>query len=153
MNEITISTDGSHLKGNFGGWSALISSPDDHYERTALFGNEVDTTINRMELSAVIEALRILPNPALVTVRSDSMYVVNAIRKGWVHNWASNNWIKSDGNYVANIDLWKELLHYLNLHTVNAVHVKGHNGDEENEICDSIAKSCAYDRRNKQKIW
>ena len=96
-----------------------------------------------MELSAVIAALYALKEPCLVTLTTDSQYVVNAIEKGWLDGWSRNNWRKSDKSAVLNVDLWKQLMKLLEIHTVEFVWVKGHNGHPYNERCDKLATAVA----------
>lgn len=136
-----IYTDGA-CKGNPGpgGWGALVLM--DGMEKE-LYGGEQSTTNNRMELVAVIEALKFLTEPSEVVLTSDSQYVINSIKKGWVDNWQKNNWKKSDGSHVANEELWKELLALLKKHKVEFVWIKGHAGHVYNERCDKLANKFA----------
>lgn len=95
-------------------------------------------TNNYMEIKAVIEALKHINNTNLmVDVKSDSMYVVNSINKGWMKGWKKRGWKKSDGSVPANVELWKELDEQFSRFPFIAInHVKGHNGDEFNELVD-----------------
>jgi len=95
-------------------------------------GGENNTTNNRMELKAVIEALKALKSPCEITVYSDSTYVVKGINE-WLENW-----IKKDFKKVKNEDLWKEFVALSEGHKIKCIWVKGHNGHEENERCDKI---------------
>lgn len=97
------------------------------------------TTNNRMEMLAVIEALRSLKGPSQVILHTDSRYVVDSINKGWVKNWRRKGWKKSNGERPENIDLWEQLLELLEMHVVEFNWVKGHAGDIENERCDTLA--------------
>ena len=97
------------------------------------------TTNNRMELSAVIEALKALKEPCEVYLTTDSKYVCDSITKGWVYNWEKNNWKKADKKPALNVDLWKALLPLLEKHEVTFNWVKGHNGHPYNERCDELA--------------
>ena len=97
------------------------------------------TTNNRMELSAVIEALKALKEPCEVYLTTDSKYVCDSITKGWVYNWEKNNWKKADKKPALNVDLWKALLPLLENHKVTFNWVKGHNGHPYNERCDELA--------------
>ena len=92
-----------------------------------------------MELSAVIEGLKLLKEPCKVTLISDSKYVCDAISKGWARNWQKNGWRKSDKSPALNVDLWEELLQLLEIHSVSVRWVKGHAGHPENEACDRMA--------------
>lgn len=134
---VEIYTDGA-CSGNpgAGGWASVLLYEQHKKE---LYGNARETTNNRMELTAVIEALKALKRPCNVTLYSDSKYVIDSINKDWVYKWEANNWIKSDRKPALNTDLWKELLALLELHRVKFVWVKGHNGNEYNERCDELA--------------
>lgn len=134
---VEIYTDGA-CSGNpgVGGWASVLLYEQHKKE---LYGNDKETTNNRMELTAVIEALKALKRPCNVTLYSDSKYVVDSINKDWVYKWEANNWIKSDRKPALNTDLWKELLTLLEVHRVKFVWVKGHNGNEYNERCDELA--------------
>lgn len=134
---VEIYTDGA-CSGNpgVGGWASVLLYEQHKKE---LYGNDKETTNNRMELTAVIEALKALKRPCNVTLYSNSKYVVDSINKDWVYKWEANNWIKSDRKPALNTDLWKELLALLELHRVKFVWVKGHNGNEYNERCDELA--------------
>ena len=134
---VEIYTDGA-CSGNpgVGGWASVLLYEQHKKE---LYGNDKETTNNRMELTAVIEALKALKRPCNVTLYSDSKYVIDSINKDWVYKWEANNWIKSDRKPALNTDLWKELLALLEVHRVKFVWVKGHNGNEYNERCDELA--------------
>lgn len=134
---VEIYTDGA-CSGNpgAGGWASVLLYEQHKKE---LYGNDKETTNNRMELTAVIEALKALKRPCNVTLYSDSKYVIDSINKDWVYKWEANNWIKSDRKPALNTDLWKELLTLLEVHRVKFVWVKGHNGNEYNERCDELA--------------
>lgn len=95
-------------------------------------------TNNYMEIKAVVEALKHINNTnRMVDIKSDSMYVVNSINKGWMKGWKKRGWKKSDGSVPANVELWKELDEQLSRFPFIAInHVKGHNGDEFNELVD-----------------
>lgn len=136
---VEIYTDGA-CSGNpgAGGWASVLLYEQHKKE---LYGNAKETTNNRMELTAVIEALKALKRPCNVTLYSDSKYVVDSVNKDWVYKWEANNWIKSDKKPALNVDLWKELLALLEIHRVKFVWVKGHNGNVYNERCDELAVS------------
>lgn len=138
MKEVTIYTDGA-CSGNPGpgGWGAVLMYGE---HRKELSGGEKMTTNNRMELVAVIEALRALKQPCAVTVHSDSAYVVNGFEKGWVDGWLKNGWVNSKGQPVENQDLWKTLLKEMERHRVRYVKVKGHSDNEWNNRCDQLAR-------------
>ena len=137
MKNVEIYTDGA-CSGNPGpgGWGAVLVY---NGKEKQLSGSDEKTTNNRMELSAVIVALKSLKEPCNVTLTTDSKYVCDAINMGWLTSWQKNNWKKSDKKPVLNIDLWQELLPLLDTHKVKFIWVKGHNGHKYNEICDKLA--------------
>ncbi|MBR0484303.1 MAG: ribonuclease HI [Oscillospiraceae bacterium] len=137
MKHIQMFTDGA-CSGNpgAGGWGTILRYGD--YEKE-FSGGAPDTTNNRMEMTAVIEGLKKLKEPCIVTVTTDSKYVVDSITKKWVYSWKNKNWKKSDGKPALNADLWQELLKLLAIHDVNFIWVKGHAGHPENERCDALA--------------
>lgn len=137
MKKVEIYTDGA-CSGNpgKGGWGAVLVYGEKEKE---LSGAEKDTTNNRMELTAVIEALGALKQPCNVVLTTDSKYVCDAINKGWVYSWKKNGWKKSDKKPALNVDLWEMLLPLLEIHNVEFVWVKGHNGHPYNERCDNLA--------------
>ena len=136
---VEIFTDGA-CSGNPGpgGWGAILRYGDKEKE---LCGGEKETTNNRMELTAVIEALSALKEPCIVKLTTDSKYVCDAILNGWVYSWQKNGWKKADKKPALNIDLWEKLLPLLDRHEVKFNWVKGHNGHKENERCDQLAVS------------
>ena len=135
MKKITLFSDGSAL-GNPGpgGYGVILRFKDKERE---LFGSEIHTTNNRMELLGVIEGLFALKEACEVDVISDSSYVVKGINE-WLDNWK-----KKDFKKVKNVDLWKRYIDVSKNHKVNAIWVKGHDGHEENERCDKLAKDAA----------
>jgi ribonuclease HI len=136
--QVEIFTDGA-CSGNpgKGGWGAILRALGKEKE---LSGYDPDTTNNRMELTAVIEALKALKYPCDVTVTTDSRYVCDGITKGWAKKWRQNGWVKSNKKPVLNSDLWEELLTLCGKHNVNFVWVKGHAEHPENERCDGLAR-------------
>lgn len=115
---------GNQSAHNFGGWGAILEYGD---ARKELHGGEADTTNNRMELTAVIEAFRALNRDGVeVQVFSDSSYVMNCFRQGWYRSWEKNGWKNSKKEAVENQDLWKELLALVRRHHVSFYRVKGH---------------------------
>lgn len=136
---VELFTDGA-CSGNPGpgGWGAILRYGDKEKE---LCGGEKETTNNRMELTAVIEALGALKEPCIVKLTTDSKYVCDAILNGWVYSWQKNGWKKADKKPVLNVDLWEKLLPLLDRHEVKFNWVKGHNGHRENERCDQLAVS------------
>ena len=137
MKHVDIFTDGA-CSGNpgAGGWGSILRYGKFEKE---ISGGSADTTNNRMELTAVIEALRLLKEPCEVTVYTDSQYVVNGITKGWAKSWKRNGWRKADKKPALNPELWDTLLGLLETHTVTFVWLKGHAGHPENERCDQLA--------------
>ena len=137
MKTVTIYTDGA-CSGNPGpgGWGAILEWQGHEKE---LSGGEAQTTNNRMELTAVLTALRLLKEPCTVELYSDSKYVVDAIDKGWLYGWQKKGWIKADKKPVLNVDLWQQLLPLLARHNVRLHWVKGHAENEKNNRCDQLA--------------
>ena len=137
MKKVEIFTDGA-CSGNPGpgGWGAILRYNGVEKE---LSGGEKDTTNNRMELTAVISALKALKMPCEAVVTTDSKYVYESITKGWVYSWQKNGWRKADKKPALNVDLWTELLELLGKHQVTFNWVKGHNEHPENERCDRLA--------------
>ncbi len=142
MVEIYAYTDGA-CSGNPGpgGWGALLVAVRDGApvkERT-LSGGEAETTNNRMELMAAIQALETLGRPAKVTVITDSAYVKGGVT-GWIHGWKRNGWKTSTKQPVKNEDLWRRLDEAQHRHDVTWEWVKGHAGHPENERADALAR-------------
>lgn len=139
MQNIIIYTDGA-CSGNpgDGGWAAILMCGN-HTRR--IWGGERNTTNNRMELSAVINALSCIKKPSSVTVYSDSAYVVNAFLYEWINGWVINGWYTSSGKPVQNKDLWAKLVRLTKLHQVQFLKVKGHANNKYNEECDRLAKA------------
>ena len=137
MKKIQIYTDGA-CSGNpgKGGWGAVLVYNGKEKE---ISGGEDMTTNNRRELTAVVEALSALKEACEVTLTTDSKYVCDAINKGWVYSWKSKGWKKADKKPALNVDLWEKLLALLEVHKVEFVWVKGHNGHPYNERCDRLA--------------
>lgn len=136
MKQVEIFTDGA-CKGNPGpgGWGALLRFGEVERE---LFGGEPETTNNRMELLAAIEALRALKEPCSVTLTTDSIYVKNGITQ-WLEGWKKKGWKTAGRKPVKNIDLWQALDEQNKRHQVHWAWVKGHSGHRENEIADQLA--------------
>ncbi len=133
---VDVWTDGA-CKGNPGpgGWGALLRSGAHERE---LFGGEDPTTNNRMELTAVIEALAALKRSCRVTVHTDSQYVKNGITE-WMRQWERRGWRTADGKPVKNLELWQALDRQVRRHTVAWKWVRGHAGDPGNERADALA--------------
>ena len=142
---IQIWTDGA-CSGNPGpgGWGVLLVAGD---KRKELYGGDPDTTNNRMELLAAIEALNALKKPSAVTLHTDSTYVKDGLTK-WIHGWKRNGWKTAAKKPVKNKDLWQALEAACERHTIEWVWVKGHAGDEGNEKADELARRGAEDARS-----
>ena len=136
MNEVTIYTDGA-CSGNpgKGGWGAILiyGKEEEH-----ISGSKQLTTNNQMELTATIQALKIIEKPSNIGLYTDSQYVKNGITN-WIFNWKKNGWKTANKKPVANKDLWIELDKYVDFHSVNWFWVKGHSGNHYNEIADKLA--------------
>lgn len=136
MDKIDIYSDGA-CKGNpgRGGWGALLVMGEHEKE---IFGGELNTTNNRMELKAVIEALNLLTRPCEVVVHTDSQYVQKGISK-WIHGWKARGWKTASKEPVKNVDLWQELDAAQARHKIEWRWVRGHNGHAGNERADALA--------------
>jgi len=137
MEKVTIYTDGAcSVNPGTGGWGAILMYKDVKKE---ISGGSKDTTNNIMELTAVIESLKLLKFPCEVKVYSDSSYVVNAFLQGWIYNWIKKNWKTSGNDEVKNKELWQELYGLTKTHKVEFIKVKGHSDNEYNNRCDKMA--------------
>ncbi len=138
MKNIEIYTDGA-CSGNPGpgGYGIVLKYNNIQKEYS---GYAEQTTNNRMELTAVIEALKLLKEPCNVTLYSDSAYTLNAFLLGWIDSWLLNNWKTALKKPVLNVDLWKELIELKNKHNITWVKVKGHADNELNNLCDKLAR-------------
>lgn len=139
MEKVIIYTDGA-CSGNPGpgGWGAVLMFKDIKKE---ISGNATDTTNNIMELTAVIEALKILKYSCKVDLYSDSAYVVNAFKQKWIYSWLKNGWKNSNKEPVKNKELWQELYNLNNKHDITFIKVKGHSDNEFNNRCDELARN------------
>ena len=137
MKTVEIYTDGA-CSGNPGpgGWGAILRYKETEKE---LSGGAADTTNNRMELTAVIEALALLKESCVVELYSDSKYVIVGLSKGWAKGWQKRGWIKSDKKPALNPDLWERLLALTDRHEMHYHWVKGHAENEKNNRCDQMA--------------
>ena len=142
MEEVIIYTDGA-CSGNPGpgGWGTILMYKDNKKE---ISGGLKNTTNNVMELTAVIEGLKLLKFPCNVHLYSDSAYVVNAFNQNWIKNWVKNNWKTSDKKDVKNKELWQELLSLTKTHKVTFNKVKGHADNEFNNRCDELARMAIH---------
>lgn len=140
---IMVYTDGacSNNPGGPGGWAATLNY-DDRYD--ILSGYDVSTTNNRMELTAVVEAIKYLISKKYtkIIINSDSAYVVNGVNKGWIYEWVRKGWKTKQGKDLANSDLWQQLYMFCTSKKVTIIFnkVAGHSGHTFNEIADEEAK-------------
>ena len=135
-SSITIYTDGA-CKGNpgEGGWGAYIEYNN---EKVKLYGYETDTTNNRMEITAAIEALRYIKVKSNIIIYTDSKYLMNGINT-WIHDWKKNNWKTSSNKSVKNVDLWQIIDELNSNHSIKWNWVKGHSGNPGNDMADELA--------------
>ena len=137
MDEVTIYTDGA-CSGNpgKGGWGAVLIY--NNIEKQ-ISGAEYDTTNNQMELTAPIEALKLLKRPCKVTLYSDSAYLINGFTEGWIYNWQKNGWKTANKKDVKNKELWMQIYNFTQIHKITWIKVKGHSDNKYNNICDKLA--------------
>ena len=138
MTKVTIYTDGA-CSGNPGpgGWGAILMFNDIKKE---ISGGENPTTNNKMELTAAIEALKMLKMPCEVDLYSDSAYLINCFKNNWLKSWKEKNWVNSKKETVKNIDLWTKLDEFSKIHKINWIKVKGHADNVYNNRCDELAR-------------
>ncbi|WP_026292728.1 ribonuclease HI [Rubritalea marina] len=136
-HQVTIYTDGSS-RGNPGpgGYAAVLQAGSHQKE---LSGGFAKTTNNRMELMAAIVALEALKQPCAVQLVSDSKYVVDAMRQGWIHGWKKKGWSRGPKKPLKNAELWQRLDRAASAHEMTWTWVKGHAGNPMNERCDELA--------------
>ena len=139
MEKVIIYTDGA-CSGNPGpgGWGAILMYKDVKKE---ISGGNPDTTNNIMEITAVIEGLKMLKFPCEVSLYSDSAYVVNAFEQKWIFGWMKKGWKTAGKSPVKNKELWQELYELTKIHKVTFIKVKGHSDNEYNNRCDELARS------------
>ncbi|MCX6004270.1 MAG: ribonuclease HI [Chloroflexi bacterium] len=129
---------GNQFQKNIGGWGAILRYKDSVKE---IYGGEINTSNQRMELTACIKALEQLkPGDHEITVYTDSAYLFNCIHKKWYLNWQKNGWRNARKQPVENRDLWERLLNLTASQKVDFRKVAGHSGDELNERADTLAK-------------
>lgn len=141
--KVMIYTDGA-CSGNPGpgGWAAILKYGQHTRE---ISGFEDETTNQRMELTAAIEALAALKEPCWAELYSDSAYLINAFEQNWLSRWQVNGWINSKKKPVENRNLWMRLLELSAVHNVKWIKVKGHSGHPLNERCDELARKAITD--------
>lgn len=138
--QVIIHTDGSYRPNlRRGGWSGLMEC---YPYWQVIYGNEDHTSISRMELQAVINCLNCLTMPCDVVVYSDSAYVVNGMMD-WLENWSARGWRTKGRKPVEHQDLWEQMLQLMQIHRIQAYHVRGHAGNPGNELCDYLAASAS----------
>jgi ribonuclease HI len=142
--KVIIHTDGA-CSGNPGpgGWGAIL---DYNGTRKEIFGGEPQSTNNRMELKAAIEALNVLKRACDVEMHVDSQYVKDGITK-WIHGWKRNGWKTADKKPVKNVELWQALDEAIKRHEISWHWVKGHDGHPENERADELARQGIADMK------
>lgn len=135
--EVIVYTDGA-CSGNPGpgGWAAILIWNGHEKE---ISGGAAATTNNRMEMQAVIEALRALKGPCHIKIHSDSALIINAFKKKWIDNWMKRGWRKADKKPVENRDLWEKMIKEMDPHKVTWIKVKGHSDNERNNRADQLA--------------
>ena len=136
MKTVIIYTDGA-CRGNPGpgGWGVLIENGESSKQ---LYGGDISTTNNKMELTAAIMALKEIKEPCEIILYTDSKYVLQGIEE-WIHNWKKRDWRGANKKPVKNIDLWKKLDELRDEHNIKWNWVKGHSGDPGNETADMLA--------------
>ena len=143
MVDLVAHTDGA-CSGNPGpgGWGVLLEAKQDGavVKTRELSGGEAETTNNRMELMAAIQALEVLERPAAITIVTDSAYVKNGVT-GWIHGWKRNGWKTASKKPVKNAELWQRLDAARARHDVRWEWIKGHAGHPENERADELARA------------
>lgn len=139
MEKVTIYTDGA-CSGNPGpgGWGAILMYGDNKKE---ISGGQKNTTNNIMELTAALEALKLLKYPCKVELYSDSAYLVNGFSNGWIYNWKKNNWKTASKEPVKNKEIWEEIYNLTKVHQVKFIKVKGHSDNIYNNRCDELARN------------
>ena len=143
-NIVDVFTDGA-CSGNPGpgGWGAILRWRGQEREK---HGGEPETTINRMEMMAAIQALETLKRPMQVRLYTDSTYVRDGITK-WMANWKKRGWKTADKKPVKNVDLWQRLEAVAGIHSIEWIWVKGHAGHPENERADELARTGVEEAR------
>ena len=136
---VEIYTDGA-CSGNpgAGGWAAVLLYGE---HRREISGAEPNTTNNRMELTAIIEGLKMLKEPCTVSLYSDSAYSIDPFLKNWLSGWIARGWRTASKDPVKNVDLWQKLIELTKKHDVTFIKVKGHADNELNNHCDLLART------------
>ena len=144
--KVIIYTDGA-CSGNPGpgGWGAILMYGNHKKE---ISGANPNTTNNIMELTAVVEALKLIKFPCSIKVYSDSAYVINGFTQGWIYNWMKKGWKTADGSPVKNKELWQTLYQFTQIHKIEFIKVKGHSDNEYNNRCDELARNAILNLKN-----
>ena len=139
MEKVVIYTDGA-CSGNPGpgGWGAILMYGNSKKE---ISGGQKNTTNNVMELTAALQALKLLKYPCEVELYSDSAYLVNGFSNGWIYNWKKNNWKTASKEPVKNKEIWEEIYNLTKVHKVKFIKVKGHSDNVYNNRCDELARN------------
>lgn len=138
-NIVDIYTDGACSKNpGPGGWAYIIMKGNTKREKS---GFALETTNNQMELTAAIKALETVSTPSVIRVHSDSAYLINAFEQGWIEKWKKNRFKNSDKKPVFNLALWKQIIHFDEMHNIKWIKVKGHSDNVYNNRCDELATS------------
>ena len=146
--KVEIFCDGA-CSGNpgVGGWGSVLRYGDKEKE---LAGSAAETTNNRMELTAAIEALASLKRPCQVVLTTDSQYLMKGMTE-WITGWVRKGWVNSKKDPVLNRDLWERLLELSKIHHIEWRWVRGHNGHPENERCDELARRAIEEFRKRER--
>jgi ribonuclease HI len=147
--EVIIYADGG-CRGNgkenaIGGYGAILIYGNSKKEIKQGYRN---TTNNIMELTAAIQALELLKEPCKVKLYSDSAYLVNCFKQGWIEKWQKNGWKTASKEPVKNLELWKKLLEFTGFHNIEFIKVKGHSDNEYNNRCDELANEAMNNVEN-----
>ncbi|MBO4848402.1 MAG: ribonuclease HI [Clostridia bacterium] len=138
MKKVTIYTDGAcSVNPGVGGWAAILMYKT---TRKEISGGEIETTNNRMEITAAMMALSALKQSCEVDIYTDSAYLSDTFNQGWLYNWMKNGWKKSNKQPVENKDLWEKMIELTRTHKVTWHKVKGHSDNEFNNRCDELAR-------------
>ena len=153
MKHLDVWTDGScwpNTGSGYGGWAVVFKYGEKIKEHS---GSALDTTNNRMEMTAVLEALKALKFPCKITLRSDSQYVINAFKKKWIENWMRTGWKTAENKPVKNQDIWQQLWEASQQHEITWVWVRGHDNEDYNNRCDQLANAArqALEREHQRK--
>lgn len=148
---IKLYTDGACAPNpGAGAWGSVIVYPSGQKAQHCGYISD-NTTNNFCELTAVYEGLKRIDPKTKTTVYTDSQYIVNSINKGWVDGWIKRNWKTANGNPIAHKDLWVKILSMIDKRDLSFVWVKGHSGDENNEMADKLATMAIVNERKRRE--